>query len=162
MKLTFTVYGKQIPQGSKRTVPIYRAGKPVMKGNRTLTRVADDNPGLPAWRQEIAHAARYAYDGEPMPGPFALTVQIVRPRPRGHFGTGRNADRLKPSAPAFPTSAPDTLKLARAVEDALENVLWLNDAQIVRHILSKNWGKEYAIHVTVESIDGAANAAGGE
>ncbi len=153
--ITFTVYGKQIPQGSKRTVPIYRDGKPVMIGDRTLTRVAPDNPGLPGWRQEIAHVARRAYDGESLDGPISLTVCIVRPRPKGHFGSGRNAGKLKESAPHFPTTRPDSLKLVRAVEDAITGVLYLDDAQIVRHTINKEFGREYSLTVTVSEITDA-------
>ena len=43
------------------------------------------------------------------------------PRPKSHFGTGRNADKLKASAPVHCISRAhgDTSKLIRSTEDAI-------------------------------------------
>ena len=52
-------------------------------------------------------------------GPILLAVTFTFERPRSHFGSGRNADKIKPSAPAFPTGAPSLLKLVESLLDAL-------------------------------------------
>lgn len=64
-------------------------------------------------------------------GPVKLTLTFFVTRPQGHFGTGRNAGRLKDSAPSYPTKKPDLTKLTRATEDALTKVIWKDDAQVV-------------------------------
>lgn len=63
--------------------------------------------------------------------PVLLTLVFYRPRPKGHFGTGRNAGRLKDSAPDYPTIMPDLTKLIRATEDGLTGVIWKDDSQVV-------------------------------
>jgi len=160
MTITFTVLGQAIPQGSKKVVPIMRGGVPVINNGRTLTRAVNDNPKLSGWRQEIAQVGRAAFseatgDDEPelLKGPVCLGVTFFRLRPRSHYGTGRNAGILKQSAPKHPTQRPDTLKLARAVEDALSQVIWHDDSQVVEHRLVKEWGPCLSVRVEITAIN---------
>ena len=152
--IRFEVLGEPKSQGSKRAMPIYKHGQPVLKNGRMLTRVVDDKPKLAEWRQEIKHAACQAYDGPLLTGAIRLTLCFTRPRPKGHFGKGRNAGKLKASAPEHPTQRPDTLKLGRAIEDSLTGVVWQDDSQVVHHLLTKKYGVRFCVSVTVESLDG--------
>lgn len=74
--------------------------------------------------------------------PLLLTLVFYRPRPKGHFGTGRNASRLKDSAPAYPTTMPDLTKLIRATEDGLTGVIWKDDSQVVAQQTFKLYADE--------------------
>ena len=157
MRIEFDVIGEPAPQGSKRTVPIRnREGRIVQKNGRDLTRTIEDNPRLPQWRQEVAQAAKSARESVALKGlltcAVALTLEFYRPRPKGDFGTGRNAGKLKASAPPYAIKRPDTLKLARAVEDALTGVVWVDDSQVVRHSLSKDWGDYFRVRVVIETL----------
>ena len=58
-------------------------------------------------------------DREPMRGPVRLGLEFVFTRPKSHYGTGRNAERVKDSAPEWQTSYPDLDKAVRLVGDAL-------------------------------------------
>jgi crossover junction endodeoxyribonuclease RusA len=108
---------------------------------------------LEPWRTAVAAAATTAMDGhELMTGPLQLKVVFVFARPGGHFGTGRNASRLKPSAPAYRDSAPDVDKLLRAIGDALTGVVFRNDAQLVIVQAEKHYGEPPAAHVVVDEI----------
>lgn len=160
--VSFSVYGKPRPQGSKQAQVIYNgAGKPVLKNGRILAVVRDDNKDLRNWRNQVADKAMEAYrsathtspdnskDPGLLSGPVALCVEFVRPRPKGQYGTGRNAGILKMSAPEHPTAKPDTVKLARAVEDAITGVVWIDDSQVVKHVLTKRFGDRYETHVTI-------------
>ena len=151
--IRFSVYGQQYPQGSKVSqVLCDRNGDPVRKNGRIVTIAREDNPKTFAWRQEVASAARAAYDGPLLLGPVLLVVRFIRQRPAGHFGTGRNLGLVKGSAPSCPTSTPDSLKLARAVEDAIAGVVYRNDSQVVRHSISKEYGKAYLTLVEVVEL----------
>jgi len=150
----FQAFGKPATQGSKKVVPIIKAGKPVMKNGRVLTRAVEDNPKTAEWRQEIAHACRSSYGGPLLVGPVSLAIEFVRPRPKNHFcGGKKNAGKLRSDAPAYPIQRPDTVKLTRAVEDALTGVLWKDDSQVVEHCLSKRWGDCFCVSVTVMVMD---------
>lgn len=168
--LTVEVLGEAKPAGSKRA---FRNPKT----NRII--VTDDSKGAKPWKQEIAGTARDAFmlpcpvcaaalvrcttNTAPCPqcagarrvagtlliGSVAVEFVFYRRRPAGHFGTGRNASQLRPSAPSRPTTRPDVLKLARAVEDALTGVVWRDDAQITEQVLRKFYGEpeRTVIHV---------------
>ena len=76
------------------------------------------------WRRQVAAAYRDHCFGDMLDGPVIVTVDFYLPRPKSHYGTGRNAGALKPSAPAEHLTMPDLDKLTRAVGDALTRLAW--------------------------------------
>lgn len=140
--LIMTIYGEARPQGSKRA--FVRNGRAI---------VVNDNPHTKSWRQEIASEAQRLYAGAPYTGPVFMAVTFVRPRPKGHYGSGKNDSTLKATAPAYPTTKPDTVKLTRAVEDALTGIIWRDDSQVVDHVLSKRYGPRFETTVKVYAIE---------
>ena len=152
--IAFKVLGKPATQGSKTEQVIRdRKGEPIIKNGRALTTIREANPRLAQWRQEVAYAASKAYGGPLLIGAIRLSLVFYRPRPQDHFGTGRNAGKLKESAEDYPIQRPDLLKLARAVEDACTGILWADDSHIVQETLAKDWG-HFAVSVLVESLYG--------
>jgi Holliday junction resolvase RusA-like endonuclease len=125
----FTVLGKPQPAGSKSAYLNPKTGK---------INVSDSNKKSRPWKQQVAGAAADQVE-EVWTGPLALTVAFYVARPKGHYRTGRNADLLRDSAPVWPTTKPDTTKLLRAVEDALIGVLYRDDAQVVRQVVTKHY-----------------------
>jgi Holliday junction resolvase RusA-like endonuclease len=116
------VNGTPVPQGSKKAFRHSRTGRVVMM---------DDNPNLAAWRANVTAKARGAWgvDRPPLDAPVIATALFYLPRPKGHYGTGRNAGILKDSAPLYPTVKPDLDKLVRAVFDSLKDAgVWRDDA----------------------------------
>lgn len=140
--ISFFVAGLAAPGGSKKAF-VTRTGRAV---------IVDDAKGNRGWKQRVALAAADAFAGPPLDGPVAARFEFFVPRPRGHYGTGRNAARLKPSAPAYPTGKPDVLKLARSTEDALTGVLWRDDSANVRLQLSKDYGERPGVRITVRAM----------
>lgn len=131
--VVFTVYGVPAPAGSKRALPA--GGKP---GGRPL--LVDDSKRSRPWKRDVAQTAGAAMSGRPLlEGPLELEVRFCVPRPKGHFGTGRNAGAVRSSAPPHPAVKPDITKLLRAVEDACTGVVWRDDAQIVRQRAEKRY-----------------------
>src|SRR5688572_14375316 len=121
--IRFVVLGDAKPAGSKRAFALRRRdGSPVLNRNGgQAVAVTDDNPKSKGWKQEVAHAARQAFQGELFRGPVRLTLTFYRPRPNGHYGTtGLNK---KGRETGWPISKPDVLKLTRAVEDALTGIV---------------------------------------
>lgn len=144
--IRFTIYGKSQTAGSKRAFPFKR------KNGQLGVSVSDDNPKSKAWKSVVSDAALKVAPGKLLTCPLSVVLVFYIDRPKGHYGTGRNADKLKPSAPEFPAKKPDVLKLARAIEDALTGVLWRDDAQIVDEVLCKRFGKPRC-EVTVREME---------
>lgn len=146
--ITFTIYGKPATQGSKRAFVIYPK-----EGGRPRAVVTENDKHCEPWRQEVASAAMKVYDGPLITGPVRLTVKYTYPRGPTHFGTGRNAGKLKASAPKYKLTTPDLSKLTRAVEDALKGVIYQDDSRITERSDSKGWGERYETIVTVEALE---------
>lgn len=69
--------------------------------------------------------------------PVSLYATFFMQRPESHFGTGRNAGKLKPSAPAHHVIKPDLDNLLKFVKDVLNGVAWHDDSQVVWTSMSK-------------------------
>lgn len=155
MAIEFEVFGHPVTQGSTRVVPLKDKGggyQMLPDGRPKLVPIHQKGKELRAWRQEIAYAARNAYRGPLLQGAVALTLIFERPRPKGDFGTGKNASVLKPSARPYPTQKPDSVKLTRAIEDALTGVLWQDDSQVVNHTIYKRWGDCFRVYVRINDL----------
>ena len=127
--IEFSVHGMPVAQGSKK----------VIKGH--LIEMADAR--LRTWRQDVASVAADEMKQNslgPFAGPVAVRLAFSLPRPRNHFGTGRNAEILKGSAPSYPAVHPDLDKLARSVLDALTGYCFYDDKQVVALDLAKWYG----------------------
>lgn len=136
--VSFTAYGVAQPAGSKV------AGR--TKSGRLFVR--DAAKGSRAWKEAVAQVAGEAMGGrELLDGPLYLHVRFHLPRPKGHYGKRG----LLPSAPAFPTVAPDATKLVRAVEDALQGIVYRNDAQIVTQVVFKVYDEPARVFVDIGS-----------
>lgn len=127
--LEVVVYGLPGPQGSKSP-----------KGRDTKGRVlmVESSKKVKPWRSAVEWAAVAARQQAGLPmldEPLLSEMVFSFTRPAGHFGTGRNAGVLKPSAPERPAGTPDLSKLARSTEDALTTAgIYRDDARIVEYV----------------------------
>lgn len=155
----FFVPGIAKPGGSKTATVIRRkGGEIVMKGGRPLVTTRDDAKGNAEWKQTVAYTARQLFHYAPARCALRVAVVFVMPRPKGHFGSGRNAGRLKPNAPKYHTVKPDATKLMRALEDALTGILWADDTLIAEQAVSKVYGDKPGASVTVVALEAEAPA----
>lgn len=127
--LTFEVIGTPAPQGSKRHV-----------GNGIMV---ESSAKVKPWRHDVALAATAAAEGTGWTapdGPLSIRVRFLLRRPTGHYGTGKNADRLRASAPLWPGVKPDLDKLVRSTLDALTTSGVIgDDSRVVRLTASKDY-----------------------
>lgn len=135
------------------------AGVPVAQGSKTIVRAAErswmrdaNDARLRPWRSAVAACAAESMDGlAVLHGPVRLHAEFRFPRPRSHFGSGRNAGQLRPSAPIHHKGAPDLDKLLRSIGDAIAGIVVVNDAQIVSVSAAKAYGQPGAT-VRVEEV----------
>jgi len=89
---------------------------------------------------------------EPFRGPIALDVTCYFPRPKSHYGTGKNANRLKDSAPTFHASAPDADNILKFIGDSLNGIFWCDDKQIVSAAIRKLYSPRSGIQVYIKPV----------
>lgn len=127
MVLRFTIHGYPAPQGSKRHI-VNKSGK---------LSVIESSRKVKPWRSSVRDAALNAKP-DPRPllfarlVPVSITVSFMYQRPRSHYGTGRNASRLKPDAPVWMINRPDIDKVERSLLDGLTDAgVFADDCQVV-------------------------------
>lgn len=132
--IELTVPGVAAPQGSKRHV-----GRGVL---------IESSKALKPWREKVN--GHYLANGHSMiPGAVIVQAIFVMPRPKGHYGTGRNADTVKARFVDMPhTSKPDGDKLIRAIFDALSTTKTQrgaieDDSHVVYHTAKKRYVREW-------------------
>lgn len=147
--ITFTVRGIPAPQGSKRAFRNKYSGRIAL---------VESSKRVAPWRSDVRDAAIDAVsedrDGmgwmhDPLTVPVAVGLAFRFPRPKGHFGTGRNAAVLKPTAPVHPAGKPDLDKLARAILDAITALVIQDDALVVSLLATKAYADHEPPGVTV-------------
>lgn len=158
MDITFFVQGLPRPAGSKTIMPIPSTRCAVC--GRSDVVLTDANRSSADWKREVARLGRMAAKCESWTiaaGPLEMICVFVMPRPKGDWLT--DGKSLSSRARADHLQAPDTLKLMRAIEDALQAVLYVNDSQIVSEYIQKRWcefdGNDVeaaGVHVTVSIL----------
>lgn len=123
MKLEFFVAGTPAPGGSKNGFPFRRAD------GSLGVRMVDAGKGNAEWKKVVAWHAKVAMRGKTvLSGPLRLSCEFIMPR-------GKTVTRKHHTVP------PDATKLLRACEDAMTEIVWVDDAQIVEQ---GNVRKRYA------------------
>ena len=145
--LRFVVLGRPQGKGSKR--PIMQAGR---------LRVIDANANARPWAQAVSTVAHEAYHGELIRGPVSVAITFHFARPKGHYGTGRNAGTLRLAAPREMMTMPDVDKLARCALDALTGIVIRDDAQIVDLHAGKRYGEPERAEITIREINQEATS----
>jgi Holliday junction resolvase RusA-like endonuclease len=143
--ITIEVRGLPAPQGSKRHV-----GRGIM---------VESSKAVGPWREAVrAETQRVlafsAISGGGFQSAVHVDITFYLTRPRGHYGTGRNAERLRDSAPLWPSGRPDVDKLARSVLDGLTaGGAWRDDAQVAVLIVRKIYGWQPGCRIELRDLE---------
>lgn len=116
-------------------------GTPVAKKRH---RTANGRTYNPQNKEEAAvkwEARQQASGVQPMTGPVEMTVKAYFPRPKSHFGTGRNAGNVKSSAPPFHTKKPDLDNIVKFYKDCLNGIAYTDDCQVIAVSCTKHWSE---------------------
>lgn len=118
-----------------------------------------------AWKRTVRyHVLPCMANGQPIEGPVRVDIELIMPRPASHFGTGRNASKIKSSSPCLHHVAPDKDNLEKAVLDALSATptvvrkklspkhrddpvydfpgIWRNDSQVCCGLVEKRYHRQ--------------------
>lgn len=151
------VHGIPAPQGSKRPV---RLGK----GPTSRIGMVESSAKVKPWREAVRGEVQRAFELDPtlttIPAgvPVIVTITFIMPRPRDHFGTGRNADRIKDTAPKYHTKQPDKDKLERSTMDALTmGHAFADDCQVAISYTEKVYASEHEHPGAVIEVTGVSS-----
>lgn len=138
----FVLLGDPVQQGSMHCVG---TGQQRGKGAPHILKHNNEDT-LDPWRTDVAAAAELQRKPKAPKGqPVDLVLTFSLARPANHWGTGRNAAVLKPSAPQYPTVYPDLDKLVRAICDALTGTAYADDSQVVELMARKRYAYDRAL-----------------
>lgn len=148
--ITIEVLGTPAPKGSGRAMMIGGKARHVPSGSNA------NRDALRSWDSALREAARAAVGPVAVPPfvcvPLRVVILFRMARPAGHWGKGKNAGKLTPSAPRYPATKPDSSKLLRSTEDSLMGIVFDDDSRIVSTQIDKVYatpGNEGA-RITVE------------
>lgn len=152
-RIDFFVAGKPVPQPRPRAQIRWISGKPVP---HIYTPDADVVP----WRKSVAFVASGAFKYAPLEGPLRLCLAFILPRLEKHFNTTKTyGRRLRTDAPSWHAQKEqgDSDNLAKAVMDALNGVLFVDDGQVCQLYVEKRWsavGETTGVRIVLtETID---------
>lgn len=122
---------------------VFVPGIPQQKGNiikGSWGGYHDANKKLRPWMQQIIATIHEAEWTPILHGPVTVEVDFAFPRPKAHYGSGRNANVVKAAAPFWHIKAPDLDKLLRSILDALKDSgVITDDGQVCRVLTTKRY-----------------------
>lgn len=139
----------------------YRAqvlGAPMTYGNKSakinpatgrILLYEQNSRGVHGWQDALRHALRRVAPPTPLNEPVAVDILVILARPASHYGTGKNAGRLKPTAPYWSGVKPDSDKIARAAGDCLTGCWVVDDARIANLHVQKRYADPGEVARTV-------------
>jgi Holliday junction resolvase RusA-like endonuclease len=95
------------------------------------------NPSSGDLRKFRDRARPHCAFAEPPPGPLRVRLEFVFARPKAHL---RRDGQLTPAAPRQHLATPDIDNLSKFVLDALNQVFYADDRQIVELVGTKRYG----------------------
>jgi Holliday junction resolvase RusA-like endonuclease len=126
-------------------------GEPIGKGRPRLGKGRVHTPEKTrAWEKKAAFEARRQYHGEPLEGPIDIDVQATFSVPKSWplWKQLQAEDGM-----VVHTIKPDASNVLKAVEDALQGIVFRDDSQIAALSIEKWYGAMPGIQVNISKID---------
>lgn len=85
-------------------------------------------------------------------GPLRVDLHLYSAYLKGHYGTGRNSDTVLASAPKWKITKPDKDNAEKFVFDALNGIIWEDDAKICAGDTTKQYSREPRTEICITLI----------
>lgn len=118
-------------------IEIVIPGQPIAKKRPRFVRrgkhTSTYNPSETDEGRAALHIIRAMEGHERITGPCSAIINYIFQRPKSHFGTGRNSEKLKPSAHPYPIKKRegDVDNLEKFVLDCGNGIIYDDDSQVV-------------------------------
>ncbi len=140
-EVSFFVPGDPRPERKRQRIVTGKDGRQFI-GART------DEPDRKDWKAVVRMVAWQAFGEGPWQGPLELTLTFAALRPASW---PKKPTKTNPW-PGFPWRRPDLSNYTKIVEDAMNGVAWLDDAQVCREVIEKVWANAPGVKVTVRRL----------
>jgi Holliday junction resolvase RusA-like endonuclease len=84
--------------------------------------------------------------------PIYIQIWYGIARPKSHYGTGRNAGKLKASAPKYPAKKPDIDNFEKFIFDCLSGVIYRDDSQVISCRHDKRYSENPRTEIEVRGV----------
>lgn len=149
-EIIFFVPGRPAPGGSKKAFVLKKRG--VYTGRAVIVDAAGQ--ANKDWRANVVSAASEVMKKRAeYPWTCAIEIELTftLPRPKDHFKADQIS--LRDTAPRHKITQPDVGKLARSTQDALTNVVYRDDAQIIKETHEKAFSEKVGCWITVKEVE---------
>ncbi|GAB7387395.1 RusA family crossover junction endodeoxyribonuclease [Bacillaceae bacterium] len=136
--IQFTVYGEPVAQGRPRATSV-----------NGYVRMYDPRKSRDYKDYVRLVASEHAPD-KLIEGPIALWVRVYRPIPKD---MSKKRRALAEQGKLRPTKKPDVDNYLKSIKDALKNVIWKDDSQVVRVIIDKFYSEKPRVEISIEEIE---------
>ena len=135
------------------------AGKPIAKKRPRFARMGKF---VKTYNDQETEEGRWLWEAQQrvdkkFTGCISVEMIFLFARPKGHYGSGKNADQRKPSAPRYHTQKPDIDNLVKFALDCLNGIAFDDDKQIVLLKASKSWHNLKGEAITLINIEDINN-----
>ena len=143
--------------GMGKSLKIVIPGRPIAKNRPRFFR---RGKGVGVYSDQEAEAKRWIVlansqiDGRVTDVPVHLDMVFVLPRPKGHYGTGRNAGKIKDSSPSHPKGRPDIDNYIKFCMDCINGTgkVWKDDSQVVSMVAVKRYGETPRTEIEISEM----------
>lgn len=92
--------------------------------------------------ETVRRHLREQYRGQPITVAIKVDIIFKMPRPKSHYGTGKNSSILKKKAPQYHTVVPDEDNLKKFIYDCMNKIIWRDDSLVVESHCIKRYGEK--------------------
>ncbi len=146
--LSFSIPIAPVAQARPRAVNManrrkyYRPGKPKI--------ILHDPTNVKRYKQLLGYYIRQHYTAKPITGPLRVTLRFYR---QVQKSVSRVEHDRRVHDKKLPIVKPDVSNYVKSTEDALNGILWEDDAQIVIEQSEKHYSDNQRIEIEVEQIE---------
>lgn len=135
--IKFVVYGEPVAQGRPRATTA-----------NGYVRMYDPKKSRDYKDYVRLVASEHAPD-QLLEGPIALWLKVYRPTPKSF---SRRKTELAEMGKVRPVTKPDVDNYVKSVKDALKNVIWKDDSQVVKVLAEKFYSQKPRIEIIIEPL----------
>jgi len=105
-----------------------------------------------AGKRDLRVVVQQQAPDKPLAGPIKVDCHFYFGYLKTHYGTGRNAEKLKPSAPKCQDTKPDRDNLDKFILDALTGVFFKNDSQVCDGRIIKRYSERPRTEIYITQL----------